>query len=146
VPTVETWARRVINRLGASPRETRSMPISVQHDDKARGRKVVRLWSQQDVWIAALAALPVTVVALALVLPPVLILPAVAVLAIGAGFALEGARLLSKGRLGAMYLKEYAAGLVFAGLAATVLADPDGAMLALSEFAGGGAGKDGSDR
>jgi hypothetical protein len=122
------------------------MPISVQHDDKARGRKVVRLWSQQDVWIAALAALPVTVVALALVLPPVLILPAVAVLAIGAGFALEGARLLSRGRHGAMHLKEYAAGLVFAGLAATVLADPDGAMLALSELAGGGAGKDGGDR
>jgi hypothetical protein len=94
----------------------------------------------------AFAALPATVLALAVFLPPVLILPAVAVLAIGAGFALEGARLLSRGRDGALRLREYAAGLVFAGLAASVLADPDGALLALSELAGGVTAKDCGDR
>jgi len=121
------------------------MPTSLPRGSGQRRHRQSRFWTQDDVHMLAIAALPAVVVCLALTLPPVLILPAIAVIAIGTGFALEGARLIRWGRKGAMHLREYAAGLVFAGLAATILADAEGAMLALSELAADGSTRTAKD-
>ncbi|MGD9802625.1 MAG: hypothetical protein AB7E81_20910 [Hyphomicrobiaceae bacterium] len=122
------------------------MPTSVHRGHKSLGQRIAGQEPEDLLWLVLLVALPLAVIGFALVLPPDLILPAVAVVAIGTGLVLEGARLISRGRQAAMRLREYAAGLVFVGLAATILADPDGAVLALNEMSNGGSGKNGSDR
>jgi len=122
------------------------MPTSLHREDKSRGGRMPRLRSHDAVWSVALVALPAIVMALALHLPPPLVLPAVAVIALAAGFAIEAARLLSRALSGVTHIREYAAGLVFAGLAASILADADAALMALSELTGGSPAKDGGSR
>ncbi|MGE0767023.1 MAG: hypothetical protein AB7L90_11205 [Hyphomicrobiaceae bacterium] len=112
------------------------MPTSLDRGTSSRGHRSTRLCSGDDLNVLATAALPAVALGAALVLPAVLILPALAVIAVAAGFLLEGARLLRRRRGGDARLRGYAAGLVFAGLAASILADTDGALLALSELTG----------
>ena len=122
------------------------MPTSLHREDKSRGRRMAGLRSQDGMWAVALVALPAIVVGLTLYLPQALVLPAAAVLALTAGFALEAARRLSPALRDAAHLKEYAAGLVFAGFAASILTNADAALIALSEVLGEIPAKDGSDR
>lgn len=122
------------------------MPTSLHREDQSRSPRSTGARSQDVIWLVALVALPATVVGLALYLPPVLILPAVAGIALTAGFVLEAARYIFRALNGVPHLRDYAAGLVFAGLAASILADADAALMALSELKSEGPATRGDSR
>jgi hypothetical protein len=122
------------------------MPTSLRREDKSLARIFTSSWAQDVGWLLLVAALPLTVIGLSLVIPRELVLPAVAVIAIGTGFALEAGRLLSRARNRDTRLREYAAGLVFIGLAATILADTEGALLALGGLSSEGAAMNAGNR
>ncbi len=86
----------------------------------------------------AFLALPMVVVGGKIFLHPDLVLPFAAVAALMIGFALEALRLV-RGKSEDTSLRYYAAALVFIGLAATILADPDRLVVALAELSDGSA-------
>lgn len=121
------------------------MPTSLHRKENLRQSRRAQAWVRDGLWTAGTLALPVAALLLALWLPTALVLPALAIVAIAAGFTLEGARVLFGAWSSLTRLREYAAGLVFAGLAASILADGDAALLAFSEFTGGTSVQEASD-
>ncbi|MEZ5817808.1 MAG: hypothetical protein R3D44_12065 [Hyphomicrobiaceae bacterium] len=109
------------------------MPTTLPRRAKADLEQEEARRSSESLRALAIAGPPAALLACGVALPPDLALAFCAVGAVSAGFALEATRLL-RGRKGAVRLRDYAAGLVFVGLAATILVDTDQTVVALKAF------------
>ena len=95
-------------------------------------------WSAQQTWIAAsrwnIAAfcVPVIAMSLAFLLPAPLILPVLSIVLLAAGFGLAIANYFAARRGGIM--RDLAGALVLFGFAASLMCDPEQALIAFAEL------------
>jgi hypothetical protein len=109
------------------------MPKSLPQHSRSGWRSIPHKLSASPHWTIATLSVPSAALALALVLPSPLILPALSFVMLAAGFGLALFNYCTASR-GCGTSRDLAGALVFFGFAASLMADPEQVLQAFAEF------------